>query len=476
MKQKGSLAVWLIVTIIILLVGAFSFFWLGVLKNPFIKNDSTGSFDGKVKIEVAKRSYFKNGIVASTIEERSRRYDNGSLETVVLQAGKKLNHIVYLKDKISNLSNGILTEQKFKNEKTSADYKTSSENFIEVIKKTKINPTSSTVNGKKVKVYNLNSKKQSFFQLVKLVQAQQLDVEGSIQLYVDEATGQLLKVEQTNDSNEIVERIDYSFEDSDVQLSQATQSANSELLPPIEQLAQEATETNVIEIDPPIVPDEAIFILPMTVFITPSGYNSPLLELTSLLFNKEELIEKTLQRGEAFDNQKFIAENVKVRFDGNEVNSESIGDIGTTDGSSSQSVLSSFVVTIPKGLVPGTHSIEVFWRGSWYLSPNLMISAPLDNEPIVEIPEKFDTPPLATLTADGSAYTIILPGKNFSKPITVALQGNKLDDKYIEVRSSEALILTFPKEMVDINHGPYDLTIIKGNQEIHLPSFLTFTN
>lgn len=475
MKQSGSFAIGFIV-ILSLLTAIFLLFWSGILKNPLkdisLKNEQIGNS----QIEIAKRSYFKENKVISTIEETSRRYADGSLETIVITNGKKLNHIVYLKDRIGNLSNGVLIEQKFKNEKTSADYKTSSENFIELVKKTTINPTSSTINGKKVKVYNLNSKKQSFFQLIKPVQAQQADVEGAVQLYIDESTNQLLRVEQTNSLNEIVERIDYSFEDSNVKLGQATQSANSEFPPPIEQLAQEANETRVIEIDPPVVPDDAIFILPLTVFITSSGYNSPLLELTSLLFNKEELIKETNQKGEVFYNQKFIAENVKVRFDGTEVKNDDIGDIGTTDGSSSSSVLSSFVVTIPKGLSPGAHSVEVFWRDSWYLAPNLMVSAPLDNEPVVEIPEKFDAPPIAKLTADGSAYTISLPGKNFSKPLTVALQGNKLDDKYIEVRSSEELILTFPKEMVDINHGPYALIIIKGNQEIYRPSFLTFTN
>lgn len=232
----------------------------------------------------------------------------------------------------------------------------------------------------------------------------------------------------------------------------------------LQEMGSEAKELKTIQLPPVITPDQSIYINPQSAIPVGNSYNSPMLQLSSVLFNQEERVNKELKSQGSFNTLDFIEKNIKVRIDGREINQGSIsfdsGNAGTPG---------KITFLIPGGLEPGYHTVEVFMIDSWYLTPNLLVTLPISNEEITQMDLNFSVPPLAFRLPDNQGFTVTLPGKNFRKPLSVSVGKTLLNDNQITIPDSDKLILQLPPSF---QPGIYDLTIIKGDQKIFRPSFL----
>lgn len=486
-------------------------------------------------VETAKRTLYKNSQPSEVLEEKSKRNSDGSLETVVTSNNKKLSHHLYTKDFIFGLSNGVLNLQELKSgAKQAVNYLTTGENLLKYVSKTpNLSKTTTTLSGKKTVVYTIGGKKPTSFELIKSVFAQS-DDSSLVKVYVDESTGVLKKVEQipsggvqpqevieysegpflpplpitnlpqgtpdgspnlppvpitdqnsTTQPEDIVNQLPQLALDDQLKLieeqlkkdlvAQGSQLPEGPQEPPVlvsmKEIAEETKEIKAVSIQPAIVPDGAIYLNPLSIIPTPSGYNSPIMLLSSTVFNQQARVDKAINENGSFNNEQFAKNNVKVRIDGNEVSSEGIGLGPEINGSTNFPWTVSLL--IPKGLAPGYHTIEVFMVDSWYLAPNILVTLPRPDEKVVELELFVNPPPFATKLPDNQGYRVVLKGKNFIKPLTVSLDNTVLDDKTVEVNGTEELVLTIPANVPPPSRGPaYDITITKDGQKAFRPSFL----
>lgn len=415
------------------------------------------------------------------------------------------------------------------------NYLTTGENILKYVSKTpSLSKTSTNLNGKKTIVYTIGSKKSTSFELIKSVFAQS-DDNSLVKVYVDESTGALKKIEQIPSvgvqPQEVIEYSEGPFlpplpitnlpegrpdqssslppvpitdqnppniqpEDIVSQLPQLSLDDQLKLIeeklkkdleaqggqlpegpkePPtlvsLKEIAEETTEVKAVSIQPAIVPDGAIYLNPLSVIPTPSGYNSPIMLLSSTVFNQQSRVDKALKENGVFENAQFAKNNVKVRIDGSEVSNDGIGLGPTLNGSTNSPWTVSLL--IPKGLTPGYHTIEVFMVDSWYLAPNILVTLPRPDEKVLELELFINPPPLATKLPDNQGYRVVLKGKNFIKPFTVSLDNTILDERSVEVNGNEELVLTIPANVPPPSSGPaYSITITKDGQKAFRPSFL----
>lgn len=519
-NQKGFAPILLLVTIfIVVVIGAVYYFvFVKQNRNLFTNNPATNTSQYKSgNVETAKRTLFKNGQPAEVLDEKSKRNSDGSLETIITSNNKKLSHHIYTRDFIIGLNNGVLNLQQLKSgTKQAVNYLTTGENILKYVSKTpNLSKTSTNLNGKKTIVYTIGGKKTTSFELIKSVFAQS-DDNSLVKVYVDESTEVLKKVEQMPpDGVQPQEVIEYSEgpflpplpitdqnppniqpEDIVSQLPQLSLDDQLKLIeeklkkdieaqggqlpegpkePPtlvsLREIAEETTEVKAVSIQPAVVPDGAIYLNPLSIIPTPSGYNSPIMLLSSTVFNQQARVDKALKENGVFNNEQFAKNNVKVRIDGNEVSNNGIGLGPALNGSTNSPWTVSLL--IPKGLTPGYHTIEVFMVDSWYLAPNILVTLPRPDEKVLELELFINPPPLTTKLPDNQGYRVVLKGKNFIKPFTVSLDNTILDDKAVEVNGTEELVLTIPTNVPPPSSGPaYGITITKDGQKAFRPSFL----
>jgi len=415
------------------------------------------------------------------------------------------------------------------------NYLTTGENILVYVNKTpNLQKTTTTLSGKKTTVYTIGGKKTTSFELIRSVFAQS-DDSSLVKIYVDESTGVLKKVERiplggiqpqevieysegpflpplpittlpqgtpgqspsitpvpiteqnppTFQPEDIVNQLPQLALDDQLKLieeklkkdleAQGSQLPEGPKKPPtlvsFKEIAAETKEIKAVSIQPAVVPDGAIYLNPLSIIPTPSGYNSPIMLLSSTVFNQQARVDKALQENGVFNNEQFAKSNVKVRIDGNELNNDGIGLGPTLNGSTNSSWTVSLL--IPKGLSPGYHTIEIFMVDSWYLSPNILVTLPRPDEKVVELELFINPPPLATKLPNNQGYRVVLKGKNFIKPFTVSLDNTVLDDEAVEVNGHEELILTIPSDIPSPSKGPaYDVTITKDEQKAFRPSLL----
>ena len=415
------------------------------------------------------------------------------------------------------------------------NYLTTGENILVYVNKTpNLQKTTTTLSGKKTTVYTIGGKKTTSFELIRSVFAQS-DDSSLVKIYVDESTGVLKKVERiplggiqpqevieysegpflpplpittlpqgtpgqspsitpvpiteqnppTFQPEDIVNQLPQLALDDQLKLieeklkkdleAQGSQLPEGSKEPPtlvsFKEIAAETKEIKAVSIQPAVVPDGAIYLNPLSIIPTPSGYNSPIMLLSSTVFNQQARVDKALQENGVFNNEQFAKSNVKVRIDGNELNNDGIGLGPTLNGSTNSSWTVSLL--IPKGLSPGYHTIEIFMVDSWYLSPNILVTLPRPDEKVVELELFINPPPLATKLPNNQGYRVVLKGKNFIKPFTVSLDNTVLDDEAVEVNGHEELILTIPSDIPSPSKGPaYDVTITKDEQKAFRPSLL----
>lgn len=512
--QKGFLLIPLLIIILIVIsIGAFYLLTYKQIKKTSVYKNGT--------VETAKRTFYKNGQPTQVFEEKSKRNSDGFLETVVTSNNKKVSHHLYTKDFIFGLTGGILNIQQLKSQvKGKANYLTTGENILKYVSKTPdLAKMITTLNGKKAIVYTIGRKKSASIELVKTVFAQK-DDNSIVKIYVDKSTGVLQKVEQisaegvqpqeiieysegpflppiTSLSNElptdqnlpltqpedIVSQLpQLSLEDQlkliEERLRKELESQGDQLpkgpteptvLVALKEIAEETKEIKAVSVQPAIMPDGAIYLNPLSIIPTPSGYNSPTMLLSSTVFNQQLRVDSAIKEKEGFDNRQFIKNNVKVRIDGVEIDVNGIGLEPANNNNSPWTV--SF--SIPKALAPGYHTIEVFMVDSWYLAPNFLVTLPRPDEKVLELELFVDTPPLATKLPDNQGYRVVLKGKNFIKPFTVSLGNTVLDDRAVAINGTEELILTIPANIPPPSSGPaYDVTIMKDSQKVLAPRFL----
>lgn len=415
------------------------------------------------------------------------------------------------------------------------NYLTTGENILVYVNKSpSLQKNTVTLNGKKTIVYTIGGKKSTSFEFIKSVFAQS-DDSSLVKVYVDESTGVLKKVEQMPSGGiqpqEVIEYSEGPFlppmpitnstggdpgqspnlppvpitnqnpptaqiEDLANQLPQLALDDQLKLieeklkkdleaqggqlpegpkesptLVSLKEIAEETKEVKAVSIQPAVVPDGAIYLNPLSTIPTPSGYNSPIMLLSSTVFNQQARVDKALKENGVFENAQFAKNNVKIRIDGNEVSNDSIGLGPTSNGSTSSPWTVSLL--IPKGLSPGYHTIEVFIVDSWYLAPNILVTLPRPDEKVLELELFTNPPPLATKLPDNQGYRVVLKGKNFIKPFTVSLDNTILEDKAVEVNGTEELILTIPANVSPPSSGPaYSITITKDGQKAFRPSLL----
>lgn len=537
MKQNGFGGILILVfaLVIFAIIGLIYFFNpFGSNQQPSINNElntKTGT------VEVARRTYYKNGQPSGVLEEKSERNFDGSLETVVTSNNKKLSHHLYTKNFIFGLSDGVLILQELKSSTNQATYLTTGENILKFVNQTpNLQKTTTTLNGKKTTVYTIDSKKSTSFELIKSVFAQSED-NSVVRVYVDETTGILKKVEQIptgsvqpqevieysegpflpplpisnlpkgtpndlsslppvpitdqnspkiqpedivdqlpqlalNDQLRLIEeKLKKDLKTQDSQLPEGLQE--SPVLISMKEIAEETKEVKAVSIQPAVIPDGAIYLNPLSIIPTPSGYNSPIMLLSSTVFNQQARVDKALKESGVFNNEQFAKNNIKIRLDGVEINNQGISLAPELDKSTNSPWTISLL--FPKGLTPGYHTIEVFMIDSWYLAPNILVTLPRADEKVLELELFVNPPPFATKLPDNQGYRVVLKGRNFIKPFTVSLDNAVLDDSAVEVNGSEELILTIPTNIPPPSRGPaYDVTITKDGQKAFRPSFLIF--
>lgn len=526
-----------IILIVVVIGAVYYFVFVKQNRNLLTNNPVTNTSQYKSgNVETAKRTLFKNGQPAEVLDEKSKRNSDGSLETIITSNNKKLSHHIYTRDFIIGLNNGVLNLQQLKSgTKQAVNYLTTGENILKYVSKTpNLSKTSTNLNGKKTIVYTIGGKKPTSFELIKSVFAQS-DDNSLVKVYVDESTGALKKIEQipsvgvqpqevieysegpflpplpiTNlpegrpdqspslppvpitDQNppniqpeDIVSQLPQLSLDDQLKLieekfkkdieAQGSQLSEGPKEPPtlvsLKEIVEETTEVKAVSIQPAVAPDGAIYLNPLSIIPTPSGYNSPIMLLSSTVFNQQARVDRALKENGGFNNEQFAKNNVKVRIDGNEVSNDGIGLGPTLNGSTNSPWTVSLL--IPKGLTPGYHTIEVFMVDSWYLAPNILVTLPRPDEKVLELELFINPPPLATKLPDNQGYRVVLKGKNFIKPFTVSLDNTILDDKAVEVNSTEELVLTIPANVPPPSSGPaYGITITKDGQKAFRPSLL----
>lgn len=415
------------------------------------------------------------------------------------------------------------------------NYLTTGENILKYVSKTpNLSKTTTTLNGKKTIVYTIGGKKSTSFEFIKSAFAQ-TDDGSLVKVYVDDSTGVLKKVEQMPTGGvQPQEVIDYSEgpflpplpitnlpegrpdqssslspipitdqnppttqpEDIVNQLPQLSLNDQLKLIeeklkknleaqgsqlpegpkePPVlvsmKEIAEETKEIKAVSIQPAVVPEGAIYLNPLSIIPTPSGYNSPIILLSSTVFNQQTRVDKAIKENGVFNNEQFAKNNVKVRIDGTEVNNEGTGLGPELNGSTNSPWTVSLL--IPKGLTPGYHTIEVFMIDSWYLAPSLLVTLPQVGEKVLEIDLSINPPPVAVVLPNNQGYRVTLRGKNFIKPFTISLDSMVLDDSAVQVNGTEELILTIPANISPPSRGPaYDIVITKGSQKVFRPALL----
>lgn len=238
----------------------------------------------------------------------------------------------------------------------------------------------------------------------------------------------------------------------------------------LKEIAEDTKEVKAISVEPSVIPDGAIYLNPLSIIPTASGYNSLSMELSSKIFNQQARVDRELKEKGVSDNIDFVRNNVKVRIDGVETsNSYTFLEPG---GSTSLTQPWIIRLAIPKGLTPGYHTVEVYMVNSWYLAPNILVTLPRADEKVLEL-GLSTTPPLVTKLPGNQGYKVVLKGKNLIKPFTVSLDNTVLDDTAVAVNGTEELILTIPANIPPPSKGPaYDVTITKDGQKVFTPSFL----
>lgn len=419
--------------------------------------------------------------------------------------------------------------------KQAVNYLTTGENILIYVNKApNLQKSTVILNGKKTIVYIIGGKKSTSLEFIKSVFAQS-DNNSLVKVYVDESTGVLEKVEQMPTGGvhpqEVIEYSEGPFlpplpitnlpegrpdqspslppipitnqnppatqpEDIVNQLPQLALDDQLKLIeeklkkdleaqgsrlpegpkePPalvsLKEIIEETKEVKAVSIQPAVVPDGAIYLNPLSIIPTPSGYNSPIMLLSSTVFNQQARVDKALTGNGVFNNEQFTKNNVKVRIDGNEMSNNGIGLAPTLNSSTSSPWTVSLL--IPKGLTPGYHTIEVFMVDSWYLAPNILVTLPRPDEKVLELELFINPPPLATKLPENQGYKVILKGRNFIKPFTVSLDSTILEDKSVEVNGTEELILNIPANVPPPASGPaYSITITKDGQKAFRPSLL----
>lgn len=516
-KSGGFISLLLIISLLIILVsGLVSYFFLKKSSiTEFIANKSpltkVSTNEAKITKESAKRTYFGNGQPIQVLEEESNRYPDGSLETVIKSGGEKLSQLLFIGNNIYRLSNSVLTLESFKlGESKPKSYLTSAEQLVKFIRQSPgIEKTLINNGGKKQIIYTIGSKKAIGLHIIDQVFAAE-ENSDTVKVYFDEKSGTLEKIEKVDPvSNQPQEVVEYTAAPSlnldpslNVSLkginSQSSSSASVEeqlkiineqmkhqqlspstpeatLIPTqtavpspvmavLQEMGNEAKELKTIQLPPVVVPDQAIYINPQSTIPVGTSYNSPLLQLSSTLFNQEARIEKALRDNNSFNTIDFIRKNIKVRVDGSEISQASISfDSGNAGNPGKVTFL------IPEGLAPGYHTVGVFMTGSWYLAPNLLVTLPMSNEGVVQMDLNFSVPPLAFRLPDNQGFTVTLTGKNFSKPLSVSVGKTLLNEDQVTISDSDKIVLKLPPSF---QPGIYDLTITKGDQKIFRPSFL----
>lgn len=244
----------------------------------------------------------------------------------------------------------------------------------------------------------------------------------------------------------------------------------------IQEISKEAKQVKVVNVETPValVASEPISLFPLSVVPIDSGYNTKIIKLTSKSLGQDLLLKQLLETG-ASNPQAFAQKYMKVLIDGSLVNDpEMWSDV--INSSSPQDMSGALYFTIPQGLAPGYHTIEIFAVDKWLLGPSLMVSLPQNSEGTLEI--QSGTPPTAYLLPNNQGHKVTLSGKNIVKPFIVVLSTNfgggiTLDDSNVLVNSTEELVLNIPPS---VKGAIYDLTISKGNQTVYKPNFIAISN
>lgn len=462
--------------------------------------------------EIATHSYYKNNKSFQVIKEESKKYPNGEMETITMSNGEKLSHQLFLKDKIISLQNGFLTEQIFKSSEKQPTYLTTAESFLNIIKQNPQLPKKAvTLNGKKMVVYIINDKKNTF-NFVKQSYAQTL-APFTTNIFVSDK-GELVKVENIDSStNQVTE--DIAFEGKDVNptptsiaevytppIESSVPATSSPALPPIasdaasptpfvtlfpsesplepieDQLKKEAQDSKTIKYDTPVpyVPTtNPITIFPLSIIPQDSQYNNLFLEVASNVFQISEMEVKSLKEKSIFDPEEFVKNNIRVRIDGTEIPYQNFNiTVDTFNPFDDKKDMGFVRFQIPSGLQPGLHTVEIFAINTWYLAPSFMVTLPTAGEKILNIDTHTQMSPIATSTSTG--HSITLHGENIVKPFSVTLtdtQGQRIEvkDNDVVVEGTDTLILNVPDSGVK---GIYSLTIVKNGQTVYRPNFLAF--
>lgn len=527
-QKKSKIVLYLcclVIIVVLLLIGLFVFIQQRQNQNttatPTPTGQNTVPESGKIKTETAVHTFYEKGQVTATVNEVNRRYGEQMLETVVTKDGQKLSQQLFLPNMILQMNNGALSQQKFISSSSKTVYRTTSENILEYIKSNSdLKPTISNTNGVEMERYTLGENKVSSFFFIKTALAQ--DNTNLVNIYVGKSTKEVKKIERIDPlTNQNLEVIDYQIEllpppppPYELIISQppqqVTEVPNTLTSPPItpnnqldplkeklltdlqqeemikqslallpiiavaNEMNQEATSIKVNNIQPPMVPDEAIYLEPISVIPTTTSYNSPIMMLTSKVFNQRAVVDKDIREKGGFDTLTFVKNNIKIRIDGVEIQNSNTSLSDRQNNPTSLTVPWTVISMIPKGLTPGYHTVEVYMVNSWYLAPSLLVVLPKPNERVTELQLTFDKPPKAVLMPDNQNYKITLYGKNFSKPLSVYLDDTLLSDSNVVVSNPEELMLIIPLSIPKPSHGPaYDVTIVKDGQRIIKPSFLS---
>lgn len=462
-------------------------------------------------VELSTRTYFNNAKPSLVLKEENKKNVDGTLETRVSKDGKVLSRQLFLKDKILSLVDGILTEQIFKTIPKEVSYKTTGDNFLDLIKNNpRASKETSTLSGKKVTVYTLGGSPKNVFDFVKNAYAEGDDNSGTTKIYIGDSDKELKKVETVGVSNQTTEEIVYENGPKMVLVPMAQEAdkvATDEVKPTVEtvpvnptvnptvnpqdaptpassaeaELKKEAKETKTVPVDPPmpVPPAEAISLFPLSLIPTATGYTNKYMDLVSKVFRIHEFMEKSLKETGTFDSQAFVLKYIKVKVDGVEIvpqNFNLVVDILYANIPGGASGLIRFA--IPAGLAPGYHTVQVFAVDSWYLAPSIMVALPQGGENVLNLELESTFPPTASPLPDNQGFRISLSGKNLVKPFNVIFtdtQGKKmtLEDSSVEVKGTEELILTLPPSFP---YGIYSLTIIKGSQTIYRPNYIAVSS
>lgn len=531
MAQRGFGAIILLFGFIavILIIGLFYLFNpFGFNQKSKITSNIETKFG---MVEMAKRTLYKGDQPAEILEEKSTRNLDGSLETIVTSGNMKLSHHLYTDNFILDFSNGVLNLQGFKSgTENAANYLTTGENILLFVSQdSSLQKTTETLNGKKINIYTIGGSKKTSFEFIKKASAQEEEA-SVLKVYVDDTTGVLQKIEQipvgSVQPEEVIEYtegpslpplpitdlptetptpqaslapiplgdqiaptltpedvvnqlpnltledqlklIEEQFKKDRAYTGTLPDGSKSPSLTFIEEVRLETKEVKATSIEPAVVPSEGIQLNPLSIIPTPSGYNSPIMLLSSTVFNQQSKMYKTIDTTIPFDIGQFTKDNVKIRIDGVEVSNASTNLEPARSSSSTDPWTVSLL--IPKGLSPGYHTIEVFMVDSWFLAPNILVTLPRPDEKVLELELFIDPPPLAVKLPDDKGYRVTLKGNNLIKPFTVSIGSTVLDDSAVEVNGSGELILTIPPNLPD---GPiYSITITKGSQKAFRPSLL----